>query len=91
MSVFIMSPAASEILGFLRICWGFRSGEVCLRLCMRFSMFELDDSKTVCDMEDSMSAAKSGMLCGRDISGGEGDLGSEVWWQQKVSSKLLAK
>jgi hypothetical protein len=89
--VFIISPAASEMLGFLRIFWGFRSGDVCLRLCMRFSMFELDDSKTACDMEDSMSAAKSGMLCGRDISGWDGDSGSEQWWQQKVSSKLLAK
>jgi hypothetical protein len=72
-SVFIISPAAREMLGFLRMCWGFRSGDVCLRLCMRFSKFELDDSKTAWDMEDSMSAAKSGMLCGRDISVGDGD------------------
>jgi len=58
---------------------------------MRFSKLELEDSKTACDMEDSMSAAKSGMLCGRDMSGWDGDSGSEVQWQQKVSSKLLAR
>jgi hypothetical protein len=77
-SLFIINPAASEMLpGFLlRKSWGFRSGDVCLRLWMRFSKLELDDSKTACDMEDSMSAAKSGILCGRDMSvqGGDSDL-----------------
>jgi hypothetical protein len=56
---------------------------------MRFS--KLDDSKI--EVDSSMSAVKSGMLCGRDmVGGGDGSASdSGMRWQQKVSSKLFAK
>ena len=50
-----------------------------------------------------MRVVKSGMLCGRDMSATSSGLvagsgsgvrsgaGSGKWWQQKVSSKLLAR
>ena len=53
----MISPAASEILGFFRGC-AFLSGDVCLRLCIRFSNSGVDAS---------ISAVKSGMLLGRDM------------------------
>lgn len=58
-SVFMISPAASEMLGFFLGIPAFRSGEVWRRVCMRFSK-----SGVVV----SISAAKSGMLCGRDMA-----------------------
>lgn len=69
---------------------------------MRFSKCEVVDCSNN-GKDESMSVAKSGMLCGRDMSARNNSLvarsgsgvgsgaGSGTWWQQKVSSKLLAR
>lgn len=57
-SVFMINPAASEMLGFFLGIPALRSGEGCRRVCIRFSKS---------GVEVSINAAKSGMLCGRDM------------------------